>query len=327
MTSYVFAVAEHWNGEIDSITYQILRKGREVADMLGAKLALAVFGEGAESAAEQLADKGADRIVLLEHPGLASSGPELRAQALALAARQTSARMVLIGFSLSGMEIAPAVAARLGATPFNNCVNIEVLDGAVAVTRPVFDGTMHARLIIEGDSIAVIALQKGATPSKPLFGPPAALERMKLEHEPQANASELLEIVADPVGAFDISKSDILVSAGRGVGTPEKLSVIEALATSLGGLMSCSRPLVDQGWLPKDRQVGASGRTVTPKVYIACGISGASQHLAGMSDANMIVAINKDPNAPIFQVAHYGVVGDLFEIVPLLTEAAKSAKA
>lgn len=326
MAGIILAVAEHWNGEIESVTHQIIVKGRDVADASGAKLAVLVMGEGAEAAARALADKGADQIVLVEHALLANSGPELRAEAVAQVARHLSAGMVLIGFSLIGMELAPAVAARLGVTPLSNCVNIEFVDGRFCVTRPVFDGMMHVRLVVEGGQTVVAGLQKGATPSKPIAGPATTIDKLAIELAPQANASELIEIVSDPVGAFDITKTDIVVSAGRGIGKPDKLPMIEDLAASLGGLMGCSRPLVDQGWLPKERQVGASGRTVQPKVYIACGISGASQHLAGMSESRMIVAINKDANAPIFQIAHVGVVGDLFEIVPKLAEAAKAAK-
>lgn len=323
MAGTVLAVAEHVNGEIDSVTHQLIIKGREVADALGLTLTLAIYGDGADAASAALRDKGADAVVVLEHAQLAKFGAEMRAEAVAIAARKLSARLVLIGFSLVGMELAPGIAARLGAAPLANCVNVEVRDGAIVVTRPVFDGMMHARLVLEGDGPAVVAVQKGATPSKPISGPPAAIEKLALDMKIPANASELIEIVTDPVGAFDITKTDILVSAGRGIGTPDKLPMIEELATALGGLMSCSRPIVDMGWLPKDRQVGASGKTVQPKVYVACGISGASQHLAGMSEANLIIAINKDPNAPIYQVAHLGVAADLFEIVPALTKAAK----
>jgi electron transfer flavoprotein alpha subunit len=326
MASPVLAVAEHWGGEVDTITYQVIAKGRQVADAMGSKLAVAVFGECAEAACAALRDKGADTILQLEHPLLAKASPSVRAEAVIKAARQLNARLVLVGFSLVGMELTPAIAARLGVAPLTNCVDVALLDGKLFVTRPVFDGTMHARLVLEGDDVAVIGLQKGATPSKPLSAPEVGVERMMVEIAAPAQDSELIEVVADPVGAFDITKADIVVSAGRGIGAPEKLGLIEDLAASLGGLMGCSRPLVDQGWLPKERQVGASGRTVQPKVYVACGISGASQHLAGMSESRMIVAINKDPNAPIFQVAHYGVVGDLFEIVPTLTAAAKAAK-
>ena len=140
-----------------------------------------------------------------------------------------------------------------------------------------------------------------------------------------ANAahSQVLEVIEEAPSDVDITKAEIIVSVGRGIGNKEKIGIIDELAQALGGLMACSRPLVDLGWLPRERQVGASGRAVAPKVYLACGISGASQHLSGMSDSRLIVAINKDPDAPIFQVAHYGVVSDIFEIVPALTEEAE----
>jgi electron transfer flavoprotein alpha subunit len=150
---------------------------------------------------------------------------------------------------------------------------------------------------------------------------------MSVEVQKIPARSKLLAVSDEPAGDVDITKADIVASVGRGIGTEEKIPLIAELANALGGVLACSRPVVDVGWLPRERQVGASGRTVTPKVYIACGISGAIQHLTGMRDAHRIIAINKDPNAPIFGVAHIGVVGDLFEIVPALTKAAREAKA
>jgi electron transfer flavoprotein alpha subunit len=147
---------------------------------------------------------------------------------------------------------------------------------------------------------------------------------LHIDLEAMSFRSTLLEVIEEPSTGIDVSKADVVVSIGRGIGDKEKLSLIQALADALGGVMACSRPVVDVGWLPRDRQVGSSGKTVAPKVYIACGISGASQHLSGMSESKRIIAINKDANAPIFQVAHYGVVADLFEIVPALTAAAKN---
>jgi electron transfer flavoprotein alpha subunit len=234
-------------------------------------------------------------------------------------------RLVLVGATLVGMERAPAIAAKLDLPALTNCVDIDVEDGTIVATRPLFDGTFHAKLVLDRDGTALVALQKGATPTLPLPATAAQVHPLAIDLGAVGARAEVLAIIEEPVSEIDITKADIIVSVGRGIGEREKLPLIEDLARALGGLMGCSRPLVDQGWLPRERQVGASGKTVVPKVYVACGISGASQHLAGMSESKMIVAINKDREAPIFQVAHYGIVGDLFEIVPaLITAAGKS---
>jgi electron transfer flavoprotein alpha subunit len=215
----------------------------------------------------------------------------------------------------------------LGMNAFTNCVDVRLENGAVIVTRPVFDNTQHAHIALDENDSAVIALQKGSfQPIEPCTRQ-AALESVAIDVAAIGARSKVLAITDEPAGDVDITKADVVVSVGRGIGTEEKISVIAELADALGGVLACSRPVVDVGWLPRERQVGASGRTVTPKVYIACGISGAIQHLTGMRDAHRIIAINKDPDAPIFGVAHIGVVGDLFEIVPALTKAAKEAKA
>jgi electron transfer flavoprotein alpha subunit len=252
---------------------------------------------------------------------------EVQAKVIAQAAKQLDTRFLLIGYGLIGMELTPAIAAQMGVSALTNCVDLAYADGAVTVTRPVFDSTLHEQIALDPDERAVIALQKGSFTPSEAAGTQAPIEKMSIDVARIVARSKVLGIAEEPMGDVDITKAEIVVSVGRGIGTQEKIPLIAELADALGGVLACSRPVVDVGWLPRERQVGASGRTVTPKIYIACGISGAIQHLAGMRDANRIIAINKDPNAPIFGVAHIGVVGDLFEIVPALTKAAKEAKA
>jgi len=182
---------------------------------------------------------------------------------------------------------------------------------------------MHAEILLKKPGPVVVALQKGVAPATRAAGKVASIDKVQLDLGSFTCRSKLLEIIEEPVTDVDISKADIIVSVGRGVGEKEKISIIQELADALGGVIGCSRPVVDVGWLPRDRQVGASGKSVAPKVYVACGISGASQHLSGMTESKRIIAINKDANAPIFQVAHYGVVADLFDVVPALTAEAK----
>jgi electron transfer flavoprotein alpha subunit len=222
------------------------------------------------------------------------------------------------------MELAPAIASLLGINAFTNCVHVEMREGAVTVTRPLFDGTQHAHIAL--DESAVIALQKGLFAPLEPSAKKAAVETVAIDSKNLPSRSKVLTIIEEPAGDVDIGKAEIIVSIGRGVGNENKIPILAELAEALGGVLACSRPVVDVGWLPRERQVGASGKTVTPKIYVACGISGAIQHLTGMRDSRRIIAINKDPNAPIFGVAHIGVVGDLFEIVPALTKAAIEVK-
>jgi len=319
----VFVFVEHCGGQVETITYQMLAKGRELATALRGQLAALVIGHELGPVTEILRDKGMDKILAVDAPALKQAGADLQAHVIAQVAKQIEPGLVLIGYSLVGMELAPAVAAKLGSPAMTNCVAIDIRDGSFVVTRPVFDSTLHAQILLEATGPVVVALQKGVMPPIQAGGNTAPVESLEVDLGGITCRAKLLEIMEEPVTGIDISKADVVVSVGRGIGDKEKISIIQELADALGGVMACSRPVVDVGWLPRDRQVGASGKSVAPKVYIACGISGASQHLSGMTESQRIIAINKDANAPIFQVAHYGVVADLFEVVPALTAEAK----
>ena len=236
----------------------------------------------------------------------------MQAHVFAEVARQIAPRLVLIGYSLVGMELTPAIANKLGMNALTNCVNIELRDGAVTVTRPLFDGTMHAHIALDETATAVVALQKGSVPATAPSAKQAVVQSIAIDVNSIPSRSRVLEITEEPKGDVDLGKAEIIVAVGRGIGD-RKIHFTAELAEALGGTLACSRPVVDVGWLPRERQVGASGKSVAPKVYVACGISGAIQHLTGMRDSKRIIAINKDPNAPIFQVAHIGVVGDLLK--------------
>jgi electron transfer flavoprotein alpha subunit len=330
MSRDILVIVEQWKGQIDGITYQLLAKGAQLADSQGVGLSALIVGHRLDNAVEVLKDRGMDTLLVIDDPELGQAGADVCAGVIAEVVRRVDAGLILIGYSLVGMELAPPVAARLGVTLMTNCVNVEIVDGEFVVTRPLFDGTVHARIALEGKGPAkgpaVVALQRGPTPTGALPSKAVSVQSITVDLTAIPVRSKVLELIEAPASEVDITKADILVSIGRGIGDKEKIPVIEGLAQALGGIIACSRPLVDLGFLPSERQVGSSGKIVAPKVYIACGISGASQHLTGMSDSKMIIAINKDPNAPIYQVAHYGVVADLFEIVPALTEAAKKGK-
>lgn len=323
MAGRVVVIAEHWKGKPEGITFQMLTKGREIADAIGASLGVLLLGQSLDPVVTALRDRGMDEIWTIDDAALAQGGGDVHAHALAEAIRLLAPEIVLIGYTLVGMELTPAIAANLGVTALTNCINVEAKDGKFVATRPYFEGSVHARVALDANAPAVVAIQKGATPTLPLSPKDVKVEAVAIDKSKIPVRTQVIEWVEEPAGEIDLTKADIIVSVGRGIGDKDKIGVVDDLAQALGGLMGCSRPLVDQGWLPRARQVGASGNTVTPKVYVACGISGASQHLAGMSDSKMIVAINKDANAPIFQIAHIGIVGDLFEIVPAIAAEAR----
>lgn len=327
MARDLVVLAEHAQGKVDSITFQLLGIGSRLAEQMGVKLVAAVIGHQLEHVTAALQRSGVDRIVLVDDPALNFAPAEVQAHVIAEVVRQIDPRLVFIGYSLVGMELTPAIASKLGMNALTNCVNVEICDGAVLVTRPLFDSTVHAQIALEENATAVIALQKGSFAPLEPSSKQAAVESVSIDVKSIPSRSRVLEITEEPRGDVDIAKAEIIVSIGRGIGNEDKIHFAAELAEALGGVLACSRPVVDVGWLPRERQVGASGRTVTPKVYVACGISGAIQHLTGMRESKRIIAINKDANAPIFQVAHVGVVGDLFEIVPALTKAAVEARA
>jgi electron transfer flavoprotein alpha subunit len=327
MPGDILVLVEHVDGKVDSITLQLLNAGRMLADQLQVDLVALATGSQLNGVSAALQGHGADKIVLVESLALAAVAGEVHARVIAQVAQPMEPRLVLVGYSLIGMELTPAIAVHLGMNALSNCVNMKIENGAVIVTRPVFDSTLHAHIALDENDTAVIALQKGSFPAIEPSTRQSVVESVSVDVAGIPSRSKVLAIAEEPAGGVDITKAEIVVSVGRGIGTEAKISIIAELAEALGGVLACSRPVVDVGWLPRERQVGASGRTVTPKVYLACGISGAIQHLTGMRDSHRIIAINKDPNAPIFDVAHIGVVGDLFEIVPALTKAAREAKA
>lgn len=316
-------LSERKDRELDNITYELLTKGREIADHWETKLAVLIVGNRLEPLPEALKNAGADVVLVADHPILHDYNTEVYCRVISKAVEDFKPSLFLLGHTYLGIEVGPAVAEKLGGAIVSNCVDLEVSNGEITATRPMYGETVLTKVEVWGATPYVVSFQKGVLPKKESSLKSASVVSIPVEVDESTIRSRIIGLVQPAAGEIDISKADIIIGVGRGVADKTKIQVVKELADALGGTIACSRPVADMGWLPIEYQVGISGKTVTPMVYIACGISGASQHVAGMRDSSLIIAINKDPNAPIFSVAHYGVVGDLFEIIPALTQEAR----
>jgi electron transfer flavoprotein alpha subunit len=318
-------VAEISDGKIREASYELASIAEKVASGTGRAVRSLVAGHEVAALAEEFAKRGGGEVYAADHPLLGANNVEAHAAAIRAAIAASGADLVLISNTPSGWDVAPRVAAALDAAFVSDCFRIDIEGGQLAFHRRVFNGKLDATLAASAATV-VVTVQPGAT--APFAGSTQGrVAKLEVPLAADRLRARFVGVKQSEAKGVDLSKADIIVSGGRGVGAPEKFpEVIKPLADALGGAMGASRPVVDAGWLPHEYQVGSSGQVVQPKLYIACGISGAIQHLVGMKTANYIIAINKDPDAPIFEVANLGVVGDLFEIVPALTKAILAAK-
>ncbi len=315
----ILIVTEIQKGAIRECSYELVT----LAQSLGGAVKSLVIGSEVGDLASEFASKGGGETFVADDAALADYNVDGWNKAVRAAVDAADADIVLFSNTPSGWDVAPRVAAGLDAAFASDCFHAENQDGKLVLFRRIFNGKLDAQLSCGGGK-AVITVQPGA---KEPFSGSSDGKTTDLSVDLSGLRAKFVETrQADSTG-IDLTKADIVVSGGRGVGNPEKFpEVIQPLADALGGAMGASRPVVDAGWLPHAHQVGSSGQVVTPKLYIACGISGAIQHLVGMKNSNYIIAINKDADAPIFEVANLGVVGDLFEVVPALTAAVQAAK-
>lgn len=315
----VLVYIEHLNGKIADVSFELLGKGRELANALGGKLDAALIDANSDLATQL---GSADHVVCAVDASFAQFSPMAYKNALAAMVKERAPRVVLIGNTSMGMDLAAGVSAATGIPLIAYANHIAVRDGAVVATAMVYGGKLFAEAEPEGEQVIISALA-GSFSADAGKGEGAPI--VEIFAAPTGGAGTQFKQLIQPEAAdVDITKQDILVSVGRGIQNADNLEVVQELADALGGALSASRPVVDNGWLPKARQVGKSGVSVKPKLYFAVGISGAPEHIEGMKDAATIIAINSDPNAPIFEVADYGIAADLFDIVPALTERIKS---
>ena len=324
MNGNVLVLCERKDQDLDNITWELLCKGRMVADQWGTQLGALLIGSQLDQSIKDLSSSGADVVLTAAHPSLDAYSAELYSAVITAAVDSFDPGLVLMGYTYLGMEVGPAVSVRLGGTLVTNCTALDVKGGNVSVIRSMFGGTLQASIELAGPAPYIVSFEKGALPRDLQPSSEAVIDPVSIDLDAIPTRSKIMEILAPEAGDIDITKANVLVSAGRGVGGPDKIQIIRDLADALGGAVACSRPVADMGWLGVAHQVGISANTVSPEIYIACGISGASQHVTAMRDSGTIIAINKDPNAPIFRVADYGVVGDLAEVVPALIKEAKS---
>ncbi len=327
MANDILVLSEQRDGQLDGITYELLSKGREIADNLEVRLAALLLGSNIGPVSKLLADCGVDTVLLADHPILQDYNAEVYRKVISDAVRDFKPSFFLLGYTYLGMEVGPAVATRLGVPIVSNCVDLGLSDGKATVTRPMFSGMVHAKIEIKQVEPYIISFQKGVLPKKEFSSKPVSVHSVPVEVDESTIRTNVSGLIHTPdTAGIDVTKADIIVAVGRGIEREANIQLVRDLADALGGVVACSRPVADYGWLPQECHVGISGKTVAPKVYIACGISGASQHVSGMRDSRTIIAINKDQGAPIFQVAHCGVVGNLFEVLPTLIQEAKKAR-
>jgi electron transfer flavoprotein alpha subunit len=315
----IVTFAEVRDGKVRRASLEAVSEARRLAGPLGATVQAVLIGQGTAPLAAEVASYGADRVHVFDDAALAAYATEVWARALGQVIAQEKPAAVLVPFTAMGKDFAPRVAARAGAGLVSDVVKLEVKEGRLEARRPVYAGKAFATVRWEGEpQMATLRPNVFA-----LGSPDAARKFETVTATVDATArARVVSIEAGAGGKVELTEAQIIVSGGRGLKAPENFHLVEELAASLGAAVGASRAVVDAGWVDHQYQVGQTGKTVSPTLYVAAGISGAIQHLAGMSSSKVIVAINKDADAPIFKVADYGIVGDVFEVLPKLTAAA-----
>ena len=337
----VYVFAQQVDNVINSIAFELIGKGKDLAEALDTQVTAVLVGSNVRDLADELAEYGADKVIVVDDPELKEYRTEPYAHALSSVIEKYKPEIMLVGATAIGRDLGPRVSARIHTGLTADCTQLEIGDfpinpvpgketkhNQLLMTRPAFGGNTIATIACPDFRPQMATVRPGVMQKRARqAGVKANVEEFNPGFTPDNKYVEILEIVKAVTDTVDIMDAKILVSGGRGVGSAENFKLLEDLAEAIGGTVSCSRAVVDAGWKPKDLQVGQTGKTVRPNVYFAIGISGAIQHLAGMEESDIIVAINKDDTAPIFSVADYGVVGDLNKILPVLTEQIKAAKA
>ena len=339
----VFVFAQQVDNELSSIAFELLGEAGRLAKPLNTEVTAVLLGSNVGNLVDQLAEYGADKVIVVDDPELKDYRTEPYAHALASVINEFKPEIMLVGATAIGRDLGPTVSARVKTGLTADCTSLEIGDfplvaapgkeseqkhNQLLMTRPAFGGNTIATIACPDNRPQMATVRPGVMQKiAPISGAKANVVEYNPGFTPNNRYVEIMDIVKEVKNTANIMDAKILVSGGRGVGSKENFKLLEDLAEVLGGTVSCSRAVVDNGWKPKDLQVGQTGKTVRPQIYFAIGISGAIQHVAGMEESDLIVAINKDETAPIFDVADYGIVGDLNKIVPALTKALKEEMA
>jgi electron transfer flavoprotein alpha subunit len=325
MTQGILVFIEHRDGVLNKTSLEAIAAAQNLGSQLQQPVSAVLLGSGVSGLAQELATYDLVKVFYADHEKLATYTPDAYADAMEAIIKELGPQLIVMSHTYLVRDYAPKLAARFQKSLISDCVRAQVNDGSITFTRRIFLGKIDADVVSDGEAPVFATFQSGAyRPDQATKGSGAPVQPIEVligevRMVPEAPFQEVK-------AAVDLSKADIIVAIGRGIKSKENIALAEKLAEALGGDIAASRPICDAEWLPIDRQIGSSGQTVAPKLYVALGISGAIQHLVGMKNSGTIVAINKDPEAPIFDIADYGIVGDLFEAVPVLTEEIKKIK-
>jgi electron transfer flavoprotein alpha subunit len=326
----ILAITEQREGKWNKTSFETLAAAQQIAKDVGGTLAALVIGKSVAGLADELAAKNVSEVLLVEHELLGAYTPDGYSLALKQAIAQTTPDLVVLPHTYEVRDFAPKLAASLGKGMIGDCIGYRHENGRLIFVRQMFQGKTAADVSFVGAGPWFATFQAGAFRADLVAAHPggkAAVRKIGVELKPEQIRTKPGELFREAKQAVDLTQAAIIVAVGRGIKAPENIPLAEKLAKAIGGEIAASRPICDEGWLPMERQIGSSGQTVAPKLYLALGISGAIQHVVGMKGSRTIVAINKDQNAPIFEVADYGIVADIFEIIPALTEELEKSKA
>jgi electron transfer flavoprotein alpha subunit len=319
----ILVITEQRDARWNPVSFEALAAAQQIAAQTQGSITAAVIGKGVRALADELAAYQLAQVLLVEHDLLERYTPDGFTIALAQAIAQAKPDLVLLPHTYQVRDFAPKLAASLSKGMIGDCIGYRYENGRLIFVRQMFQGKTAADVTFSGPSPWFASLQAGAFRGDQAArgASPAPIASVTVDLRPEQIRTVPLDLFREAKQAVDLTQAPILVAIGRGIKAPENIPMAQKLAQLMGGELAASRPICDEGWLPMDRQIGSSGQTVSPKLYLALGISGAIQHVVGMKGSRTIVAINKDENAPIFEVADYGIVGDIFELIPALTEA------
>ncbi|MDC4245133.1 electron transfer flavoprotein subunit alpha/FixB family protein [Clostridium perfringens] len=324
----VWVFAEQREGQLQKVSLELLGEGRKIADKLGSKLTALLIGNKVQNLVEDLSRHGADEVLVVDAPELEHYTTDGYTKAICELANAKKPNIIFIGATFIGRDLGPRVAARLetGLTADCTSLDVDAESGDLLATRPAFGGNLMATIVCPDHRPQMATVRPGVFEKLPLGENDATVENVEIKFNSNDIRTKIVEIIKEHKDIVDISEANVLVAGGRGIGSEENFKMLKELAEVMNGSIAASRAAVEKGWVDKDYQVGQTGKTVRPNIYVACGISGAIQHAAGMQDSDMIIAINKDANAPIMKIADYAIVGDVNKVVPEFIAQLKAMK-